>query len=403
LKILEETLSRFKNVPRNLILKADLLRQGIRWEEKEQVGVRHYHHHDQKSQAGHDHGGHHFQGSMSFDDGTTFFISFNSQSPYALRPAEEQGKFELFCSDGTESEKIGEVSMSTVYPWTSMKTSDGTPMGTVFSPSLGGRCGPIAIFLLRYCEYTKFGEECRFCSWVQMGRSHEVRPNLTHLRETYEEILRQQPEIGYLAMSGGSLINRTKEADAYIVYLEALRELNLPLPPTCAAIQAMEEDNILRLRDAGFDYVAFNMEVWDERAWPVVVPGKARYVGRNHWMELLVKAAKILGPGRVLNNIVAGVEVACGLLTEEEGIRSTMEGFRWCLENAIYPKYAIWIKGGGAPYSGKQAPSLDYYVRLALEREEIMKEYGLPRPAIDCFKCATQSLEYDFENLFKNI
>ena len=51
MKVLEETLSRFKNVPRNLILKADLLRQGIRWEEKEQVGVRHYHHHDQKSQA----------------------------------------------------------------------------------------------------------------------------------------------------------------------------------------------------------------------------------------------------------------------------------------------------------------------------------------------------------------
>jgi hypothetical protein len=113
-------------------------------------------------------------------------------------------------------------------------------------------------------------------------------------------------------------------------------------------------------------------------------------------MELLVKAAKIFGPGKVLNNIVAGAEVASGLLTEEEGIRSTMEGFRWCLENGIYPKYAIWIKGGGALYSHKPSPSLDYYVRLALQREEITKQSGLPRPAIDCFKCATQSLEYDF-------
>ncbi len=52
----------------------------------------------------------------------------------------------------------------------------------------------------------------------------------------------------------------------------------------------------------------------------------------------------------------------------------------------------------GVIYSDKQAPSLDYYIRLALEREAIMKQFGLPKPAIDCFKCATQSLEYDFEN-----
>jgi len=62
----------------------------------------------------------------------------------------------------------------------------------------------------------------------------------------------------------------------------------------------------------------------------------------------------------------------------------------WCLENGIYPKYAIWIKGGGALYSSSRL-IVDYYVRLALEREEIMKQSGLPRPAIDCFKCATRA------------
>ena len=79
--------------------------------------------------------------------------------------------------------------------------------------------------------------------------------------------------------------------------------------------------------------------------------------------------------------------------------RSTMEGFRWCIDNGIYPKYAVWIKGGGALYSEKTTASLDYFIRLALEREAVMKTSGLPKPAIDCYKCATQSLEYDFENL----
>ena len=89
-------------------------------------------------------------------------------------------------------------------------------MAAVFSPSLGGVCGPIAAFLLRYCEFVKESEECRFCSWVQMGKSHELRPDVGDLRETLSAIWKEQQAIGYLAFSGGSLLNRTKEADAFL-------------------------------------------------------------------------------------------------------------------------------------------------------------------------------------------
>jgi len=109
--------------------------------------------------------------------------------------------------------------MSTVYPWTSMKTSDGTPMGTVFSPSLGDGAdlSPSSYFAI---ANTRSPERNAGSAPGADGPFARSEANLTHLRETYEEI----------ATTAGNRLprherrkphQRTKEADAYIVYLEA--------------------------------------------------------------------------------------------------------------------------------------------------------------------------------------
>ncbi len=106
-----------------------------------------------------------------------------------------------------------------------------------------------------------------------------MRPNVDDLRESLDAIWKEQGSIGYLAFSGGSLFNRTKEADAFLRYMEAARETGLPLPATVAAIQALDRPDSARLCEAGFDYACYSMEVWDEPAWQAVLPGKARSVG----------------------------------------------------------------------------------------------------------------------------
>ena len=55
--------------------------------------------------------------------------------------------------------------------------------------------------------------------------------------------------------------------------MNAVRETGLPLPTTVAAIQALDKPDSKRLREAGFDYACYSMEVWDEAAWQAVLPG----------------------------------------------------------------------------------------------------------------------------------
>jgi hypothetical protein len=391
---------RFPSIPPAVLLKTELLRRGVRLED-EGVGSRHYHHHDERGQRREVALRAHLQGSVRLPEGPQVFIAYNAGSPYFLR--HDAGRLLLGVSEnGQPEEVLGEVEPAPQFRWTSARTSRGTPLATIFSPSLGGACGPVALFLLRHCEFAVTDEECRFCSWVRMGKSTEMRPHVDDMREALGAILAEQGRIGYLAFSGGSLYNRTKEADAFLSYMDAVRATGAPLPATVAAIQALDRQDSVRLRQAGFEYACYSMEVWDERVWPEVLPGKARALGRDRWMACLEEAADVFGPGRVMCNFVAGVETAVpGVFTSPEAAAdSTLAGMRWCCERGIYPKYAVWIVGGGARFGDRDPAPLEYYVRLLEGRQRLFEEYpALAVPSTDCARCLTQSCEADLAAL----
>ncbi len=390
---LETFARRYPGVPPEVMLKIDLLRQGVRVTDAP-VGTRHYHHHDEQGQKKVDPRAH-LQGSIVLPGGSTVFTAYNPASEYAVHIM--PGSENVAICEGLDSEFICEATPGPRFVWTRSRTSQQTPMAAVFTPSLGGVCGPLAVFLLRHCEFAVSGDECRFCSWVRMGKSHEIRPNISDMRETLGSIWREQGAIGYLAFSGGSLFDRTKEADAFITYMDAVRQTGLELPATVAAIQALDPADSIRLREAGFNYACYSMEVWDQGAWDDILPGKARSVGRSHWMQCLADAVKVFGEGRVLCNFVAGIETAVpGLYASPEAAAdSTLAGMRWCCENGIYPKYAAWIVSGGALYGDRKPAPLDYYARLITGRQQLYKEFSLQIPETDCRHCLTQSCEAD--------
>jgi hypothetical protein len=179
--------------------------------------------------------------------------------------------------------------------------------------------------------------------------------------------------------------------------MQIVREAGFALPPTVAAIQALEPADSKRLFDAGFDYVCYSMEVWTEAAWREVVPGKAKSLGRQRWMDCLKAAVDVFGPGRVLCNFVAGVETAVpGLFrSATEAADVTLQGMRWCYEKGVYPKYAVWIVAGGARFGDREPAPLDYYARLIPGRQQLFREFSLPVPRTDCPQCLTQSCEAD--------
>jgi len=395
--VMEDLSRRYPEVPLGVLLKAEILRSGVRLV-RAPVGSRHYHHHDERGQKPMEPEAH-LQGSVQLPDGTTVFVYHNPQSPYAILTDPDDGHLSLAL--GPRNEELLELTPGPRLQWAASRTQRGTPMASIFTPSLGGGCGPVAVFLLRHCEFTVAGEECRFCSWVRMGKSREMRPDVQEMRDTLAAIWQEQGSIGYLAFSGGSLFDRGREADAFIEYMEAVRSTSLPLPATVAAIQALDPADSARLRDAGFDYACYSMEVWHEALWPMVVPGKNRSVGRAAWMKCLTDAVKIFGEGRVMCNFVTGIETAVpGLFSSpEEAADSTLEGMKWCCQNGIYPKYAAWIVQGGSAFSDRATAPLDYYVRLMTGRQRLFEEFPLPVPATDCARCLTQSFEADLARL----
>ncbi|OFW22147.1 MAG: hypothetical protein A3H97_07030 [Acidobacteria bacterium RIFCSPLOWO2_02_FULL_65_29] len=382
----------YPGIPSSVMLKIDLVRRGVRLGDAP-VGTRHYHHHDERGQKALGPRAH-LQGSVVLPDGTTVFIAQNPASPYVIQMEPDS---RLTLREGPHGELICDLTPGPRFAWTSRRTAQQTPMASVFTPSLGGVCGPVAVFLLRHCEFAVDGEECRFCSWVRMGKSQEMRPNVDDFRETLDAIWQEQHSIGYLAFSGGSLFDRTKEADAFLRYMEAVRHTGLPLPPTVAAIQALDAKDTERLRRAQFDYACYSMEVWDEAAWQDILPGKARSVGRAGWMKCLVDAVDVFGEGHVLCNFVAGVETAVpGLYPSPEAAAdATLRGMRWCYERGIYPKYATWVVSGGAAFEDREPAALDYYAHLVVGRQALYSEFPMSVPSTDCRHCLTQSVEAD--------
>ena len=65
-----------------------------------------------------------------------------------------------------------------------------------------------------------------------------------------------------------------------------------------------------RFHDYGIRIYHPNYEVWDKRLFELYCPGKERYVGREEWHRRILDSAEVFGPGNVIPNFVAGIEMA---------------------------------------------------------------------------------------------
>ena len=96
------------------------------------------------------------------------------------------------------------------------------------------------------------------------------------------------------------------------------------------------------LRRAGWEGVAFNLEVWDPALWPGIVPGKAAEMSQDKGREALEYAVGIFGKGNVTSVLIAGMEPK----------KSHWAGVEWLAQRGIY----------GVPIPGARHPALRWRV-----------------------------------------
>jgi hypothetical protein len=254
----------------------------------------------------------------------------------------------------------------------------------------------IYLTVLRLCQYFGAKEECGFCDINHNWRQHRkagrpytgVKPvedvlEALGLIDTYDS---DKASKAY-TLTGGSItstVDGLAEADFYGRYAQAIEERFPKRWIGKLVAQALPRDDVQRYKDYGISIYHPNYEVWDERLFSLISPGKERYVGREEWHRRIFDAAEVFGARYVIPNFVAGVEMAkpFGFESVDEAIASTAEGLDYFMSRGITPRFTTWCPEPSTPL-GRDNPNgapLEYHIRLLEAYRETLDKHGLKPP-----------------------
>jgi len=253
----------------------------------------------------------------------------------------------------------------------------------------------IYLTVLRLCQYFGAKEECQFCdinhNWRQHKRAGRPYTGIKPVEDVLEAlaIIAEHDDGASHAytLTGGSVtstVDGLAEADFYGRYAQAIEERFPGKWIGKVVAQALPRREVQRYKDYGIQIYHPNYEVWEPYLFRIICPGKERYVGREEWHRRILDAAEVFGPRYVIPNFVAGVEMAqpFGFATVEEAIASTVEGLDFFMSRAITPRFTTWCPEPTTPL-GRDNPEgapLEYHVRLLEAYRETLERHGLQPP-----------------------
>jgi len=254
----------------------------------------------------------------------------------------------------------------------------------------------IYLTVLRLCQYFGAKEECGFCdinhNWRQHKREGRPYTGVKPVEDVLEALTiidrydRSTASKAY-TLTGGSVISTVDglaEADFYGRYAQAIEERFPNRWIGKVVAQALPKQEVQRYKDYGITIYHPNYEVWDKRLFALISPGKQRYVGREEWHRRIFDAAEVFGARYVIPNFVAGVELArpFGFATIEEAIASTTEGLDYFMSRGVTPRFTTWCPEPTTPL-GRDNPDgapLEYHVRLLEAYCAALERHGLLPP-----------------------
>jgi hypothetical protein len=250
----------------------------------------------------------------------------------------------------------------------------------------------IYLTVFRRCQYVGTDQECRFC---------DINPNFDQQRaagrpyttvKSEEEVLEALDIISSTSgrdkaytLTGGSVTGTLRgqsEADFYAQYARAIESRFPNKWIGKAVVQALPKEELAKFRDAGIRIYHPNYEVWDERLFAWLCPGKSSYIGRDTWIRRILDARDIFGASCVIPNFVGGVEMAKphGFATVEEAIRSTRQGLEFFMSQGITPRFTTWCPEPLSNLGSQEPAPLEYHLSLLQTYREILAKYRLAPP-----------------------
>ncbi len=351
------------------LVKAGLFMAGVRLDRsaydgvgtiwKEDLGQRHY---DPDARAPREAAVPH---GIRMPHGFSMPLTIRSDAPFVLR--RDRGRLYLYAGDL----RLFPVEYERRPAWYARDTGGGVPMRHVGVHRLERQV---------LCEYNAscafFAEHtaCLFCGIVSerplLGPRHAGR--FAASPDEVAEVVEAASAEGATEMqlTGGVLPGRAEVAYFLDVGRALQRRLGLGVVPGSQAVLAPPPrlEDLEALRDAGWEGVAMNLEVFDARLWPGIVPGKAALMPRARWLEALEHAARVFGKGRVASVLVAGLEP----------MRSHVEGVEWLAERGVHGVPIPFTPAPGSALEGFQTPTAAWHLAATAKVLDAWERHGLP-------------------------
>ena len=394
---------KYADVPREVILKEDLLRRGVTFTDAAMEAARgcrtqayylfSYNisaHHDLKAgmstAAPEDFL---FRGGPHGLKRTWVRVVLNGASPYIVDVVD--GKT-MLCENGVP---LAEV----VYPPKPSYYGRSFPDGTRYEqviPLLYNSYAFITTF--RACHYWGDKEECRFCDINynlreirKLTGDHVTADAIKDVGKVVDVLDAMAAEADpatrmvTIIMTGGSIVRPVRggpdnATDFNLPYVEAIRSRLGRRVPIVMITESQPLDNVRRFRDAGVTSHNANLEVWNKDLFRVIAPGKEKYVGYDTWVARLVDAVPIMGEGGVSPNMVSGVEMAqpWGFTSVSDAVASAREGFEYLMSRGVVPHLDTWCVEPGTALAGHEPVPLDFLIQADLAWYETWRKYKLP-------------------------
>ena len=366
-----------------LELKADLLVEGV-WATSEALGeVGEKYKEQNHGLFGwdfEDHVGTVLPDDFLLPDGTVVQFRKNSRSPYRITLE----KVDLVLLNGEE--RICNIELIPRPAYYRKETTGGNNMLKV--GQIGGRdC--LFFCYQNYCSHFSKGEECLFCNLVSTSRTYD---SVLKKKETDDigEVAQaafSEGEVKHVLLTGGCF-NHQKEIELVAGILKSIREhTGLDrVPGTILPSPAKDEDDLKRYYETGIKAIGFSMEIWDEKLYKGICPGKSKNTSHEEYVRSIQTAVKIFGEGNVYGIFVLGLEPR----------KTFLDGVRELTGRGANVVPFVWSPNPGSKLEGHRAPTGKWFSETILEASEIVYEANIPAGTGNhCYQCDGNSLLHD--------
>lgn len=292
--------------------------------------------------------------------GVTARGGHNRFTPYSL--VVEDGQPVLY----DEKNPIGAISFHIAHPVTEQILSSGDKFRHIANVS---NEGGISVAYSSECSLKDLGEDCWFCSINERAKDGHLNKVLIKspklVAEAYH-LARQAGVANHFRITGGFVPER-RELEYYLDVADAIREKYSSFYGV-GIVGAPADFSVLpKYKEAGFDNISHNLEVWDRNLFAAICPGKEkRNGGWQHWVDSLEHSVGVFGWGNVHTNVVGGLAP----------LDSTLEGIEYLASKGVVCHFSAFRPEPGTPLHGYRSQEAWWHWELLDKGTDIYKRYG---------------------------